>query len=133
MATIRSRGTLILSLLAATLGSGACAVTFDARTLGATTSMSSPPGATPAGEEFRITRKAVFLLWGLTAASRPSLERVLSGQISQDQQVANLRIRVRSRFGDLVATALTLGLVVPRSVTYEGVIVRPAPAPAPAP
>ena len=122
--------TLIL-LLAVTLGSGGCAITFDARTLGATTSLSSPPGVTPTGEEFRITRKAVFVLWGIAAASRPSLERVLAGQITQDQQVANLRVRVRSRFGDVLATVLTAGLVVPRSVTYEGVIVRPAPAPAP--
>lgn len=121
-------------LLAATLVTGACAITFDARTLGAGTSMSSPPGVVPTGDEFHITRKAVYVLWGLGAASKPSLERVLAGQISQDQQVANLRVHVRSRFGDLVATVLTLGLIVPRSVTFEGTIVQPPPAaPAPAP
>lgn len=93
--------------------------------------MSAPPDAAPQGEAFKITKKAVYVFWGFAAASQPSLERVLAGQIVGDQSVANLRIRVSSRLGDLLATALTLGLIVPRSVTYEGVIVRRAPPPSP--
>jgi hypothetical protein len=122
---------VMVVFLAGTSGLGACALTFDARTLGANTSMSAVPGNQPQGEEFRITKKAVFVFWGFAAATRPSLERILAGQLTGDAQVANLRIRVTSRVGDLIATALTLGLVVPRSVTYEGVIVRPPAAPAP--
>jgi hypothetical protein len=38
--------------------------------------------------------------------------------------VADLRIRVRSRFSDVLITGLTLGLVVPRSVTFEGVVTK---------
>lgn len=120
----------MVAFLAGTSALGGCALTFDARTLGVNASVSSAPGSQPQGEEFKITRKAVFVLWGFAAATRPSLERALAGQVSGDAQVANLRIRVTSRLGDLVATALTLGLVVPRSVTYQGVIVRPPAAPA---
>jgi len=117
-------------LLVGTLAVGACSLTFDARTLGTRTTLASEPDSQPKGEEFRVTRKAVWLLWGVATATRPSLERVLAGQVSGDDRVANLRIHVRSSFGDLLATALTLGLVVPRSVTYEGVIVRPQAPPA---
>ena len=117
-------------LLVGTLAVGACSLTFDARTLGANTMLASDPGARPTGEEFHQTRKAVYLLWGVASATKPSLERVLAGQLTGDAHVANLRIRVASSFGDLLATVLTVGLVVPRSVTYEGVIVRPQAAPA---
>jgi len=40
------------------------------------------------------------------------------------QEVANLEIDVRSRFVDLLVTGLTLGLIVPRSVTFKGVVVQ---------
>ena len=124
------RANAVTLLLAGALGLGGCAISFDARTLGARTSLSAEPGSQPTGEEFRITRKAVYALWGLVPASRPSLERVLAGQVTGNAGVANLRIRVTSRFGDLVASVLTLGLIVPRTVTFEGVIVQPQAAPA---
>ncbi|MSR06656.1 MAG: hypothetical protein EXR93_06265 [Gemmatimonadetes bacterium] len=124
------RAAAMALLLIGTMGVSGCAMTFDARTLGANTMLSAGPGAQPQGEEFHITRTGVYLLWGLAAASQPSLERVLAGQITGGQQVANLRIRVRSRLGDLVATVLTAGFIVPRSFTFEGIIVPPQVPPA---
>ncbi len=100
-----------------------CAVTFDAGTLGANVTVASPPGGDACAVQFRRSQKAVYVLWGLIPASRPSLQRTLAGQITGSQSVANLKIRVRSRFPDLLVTALTLGLVAPRSVTYEGCVV----------
>jgi hypothetical protein len=38
--------------------------------------------------------------------------------------VADLRIRVRSRWSDVLLTGLTLGLIVPRTVTFEGVVTK---------
>ncbi len=55
--------------------------------------------------------------------ARPNLEDVLAGQLGTGARIANLRIKVRSRWSDLLVTALTLGIVVPRSVTFEGVVV----------
>lgn len=107
------------------IAAAGCAHTFDARTLGVDASMSAPAGSQPEGEAFRINRKAVYLLWGMVPVSRPSLDAVLAGQVTGDARVANLRIRTRTRFWDVFFTALTGGLVVPRSVTYEGVLVRP--------
>ena len=112
-----------VALVAALLGLAGCALTFDAGTLGANVTVASPPDSGECTTQFRRSQKAVYLLWGLVAASQPSLERTLAGQVTGTQSVANLRIRVRSRFTDLLITGLTGGLVAPRSVTFEGCVV----------
>ena len=38
--------------------------------------------------------------------------------------IADVRIRVRSRWTDVLITALTAGLIVPRTVTFEGVVTK---------
>ena len=55
--------------------------------------------------------------------SQQSLERAPATQLLDGQGIADLRIKVRSRWSDILISALTLGLIVPRAVTYEGVIV----------
>lgn len=102
---------------------GGCAVSFDAGTLGVKVSMAEPAGRQLEGTEFTITKKAVFLLFGLWRASNPSLESVLAGQLLDAGEVQNLQIKVRSRFVDILVTILTVGLVVPRSVTFHGYMV----------
>ena len=105
-----------------------CVETFDATSLGTKTSLSARAVEQPQGEPFKITRTAVYVLWGIGTASRPSLERVLAGQVTGEAEIANLRITVKSRFSDVLLSVLTGFLVVPRAVTYEGVIVRPPAA-----
>jgi len=85
--------------------------------------MASPASAPAEGEPFEVNRKAVFFLWGVVPGTQPSLDDVLASQSTSVQRVADLRVRVRSRFTDVLLTVLTAGLIVPRSVTYEGVIV----------
>jgi hypothetical protein len=48
----------------------------------------------------------------------------LAAQLGGGSGVADLRIRVRSRWSDILITGLTLGLIVPRSVTFEGVVTK---------
>lgn len=102
---------------------GGCAQTFDAATLGVEALMATPVDAQPQGEPFRLNRKAVYLVLGIIPVARPSLREELATQVTGNQRIANLRIRVRSRWTDILITALTGGLVVPRTVTYEGVVV----------
>ena len=102
---------------------GGCAVSFDAGTLGVKVSMAEPAGQPPEGTEFTITKRAVFLLFGLRQVSSPSLESVLGGQLLDAGEVRDLQIKVRSRFADILITILTAGLVVPRSVTFHGYVV----------
>ena len=112
-----------VGLVALALTLSGCAMTFDATDFGVPTSFAEPAQTPPQGTPFRITKHPVYLLWGLTAASRPNAEDVLAGQVGTGARVANLRIKVRARWSDLLVTVLTAGLASPRSVTFEGVVV----------
>jgi hypothetical protein len=101
-----------------------CALTFDASQLGVPTSMAEAAQSPAQGDAFQVTKHPVYLLWGLVGTSRPNAEDVLAGQVGTGTRVANLRIKVRSRWSDLLVTALTLGVISPRSVTFDGVVVR---------
>ena len=118
---IRSATRAGLLVLALTVSG--CALTFDATDLGVPTSMAESAQNPPQGEAFHITRKPVLLLWGLIGTSRPNAENILAGQVGTGSRVANLKIKIRMRLGDLIVTGLTLGLVNPRTVTFEGVVV----------
>jgi hypothetical protein len=100
----------------------ACVQTFDATRLGVPASMATPPDAGVSGEAFRVRGSSVHLLFGLFTIAQPRLDRVLAAQLLGGRAVTNLRITVRSRFTDLLVTGLTLGLVVPRTVEFEGVV-----------
>lgn len=109
------------------LAASGCAMSFDSAQLGAPVTMASPARTPANGTPFRVTRHPVFLMWGAFSTGTPRLEDVLAGQVGAGTGVADLRIRVRARWGDLLVTALTLGLFSPRSVTYEGVVVGQPP------
>ncbi len=112
-----------VALAVLVLASSGCALTFDARSLGANVTVANAPGGTLCTAEFRRSQKAVWVLWGVIPASRPSLERVLAGQVTGTQSVTDLRIRARSRLVDLLVMGLTAGLIVPRTVTFEGCVI----------
>jgi hypothetical protein len=105
-------------------GLSGCAQTFDATTLGVPASLASPAGQPPQGDRFRVSSKAVFGLWGLVRFKEPSLRKALAGQLGGGASIADVKIKVRSRWSDLLFTVLTAGLVVPRSVTFEGVVTK---------
>jgi hypothetical protein len=109
--------------IALALSSTGCGLTFDSTHLGVTATMAEPAQAPASGAAFRITKHPVYLLMGLFPVSEPNLEDVLAGQVGAGTAIASLRIHVRSRWSDLLVTALTLGIVTPRSVTFEGVVV----------
>ena len=110
------------SAVALALAANACALTYDATRLGAPTSLAEAAQAPATGTPFRVTKHPVYLLFGLVPVSQPNLEDVLAGQLGKGASIAGLRIKERSRWGDLLVTVLTLGVIVPRSVTYEGVV-----------
>lgn len=109
---------LLLTVLAG------CAHTFDAATLGVPVTMASAAGQPPQGDRFSVTSRAIFGFWGLFRFKQPSLEKALAAQLTGGTGIANVKIRVRSRWSDLLITGLTLGIIVPRAVTYEGVVTR---------
>lgn len=114
-----------------------CAQTFDATRLGVPVTMASAAGAPPDGDKFTLYSHSTYALWGVIQISQPSLKKSLAAQIGPATGVANLQIKVYSGFTDVLITILTAGIVVPRTVKFEGIITGAAPiappAPAPAP
>jgi protein-S-isoprenylcysteine O-methyltransferase Ste14 len=111
-------------LAAASLGVAAsgCALSFDSSHLGVPVTMASAARTPATGTPFRVNRHPVFVAWGLFTAGSPRLEDILAGQVGTGTGVADLRVRVRARWSDLLLTALTAGFFSPRTVTFEGVV-----------
>ena len=110
------------------LASAACVQSFDATSLGVPATMSAPAGDQPQGEAFKVNQSGVYAFWGLLTLTSPSLEKVLAAQLVGGKSVSNLKMKVYSKWSDLLISALTLGIVVPRTVTFEGVIGGGVPA-----
>jgi hypothetical protein len=108
--------------LAALLAAG-CSQTFDATSLGVPATMAMAPGDTTTGVPFKSTGHTVHGLFGLVPISHASLRKSLARQLVGGQGVSNLRIKTKSRWFDILITGVTLGLIVPRTVIYEGVII----------
>lgn len=115
---------LALSTLFLLAPIGGCAHTFDATTLGVPATLASPAGQPAQGARFRVTSRALYAFWGLARIKDPSLRKALAAQLAGGSGIADVRIKVRSRWSDVLITALTAGLIVPRSVTYEGVVLK---------
>lgn len=109
-------------LLAVSLA--ACAQTFDATSVGVPVTLASAAGQPASGSPFTVTSKAVFGLWGALNLRQPSLRKALAAQLGGGGGIADVRIKVRSRWSDVLITALTAGLIVPRTVTFEGVVTK---------
>lgn len=113
-----------LGLVAAVL-LGGCSLTLDATDVGVPVQLSTAAGEPVQGREFEVTTRAVYGFWGLLPLRSPDLGDALAGQLVGGERIANVRVRVRSRWTDVLVSAVTLGLVVPRAVTYEGTVVTP--------
>lgn len=120
---------LVLTLVSA----AACAQTFDATSLGVPVTMASPAGEQPQGEAFKMNKSSVYALWGVLTLTTPSLEKALGTQLVGGKSVTNLKISVFSKWSDLLITVLTLGVVVPRTVKFEGIVTGGAPSETKAP
>ena len=112
-------GVLLLVLLLT-----GCAETYDATTLGVPAALAAPAGQPPQGQRFSVTSHAVYGFWGMLRFKQPSLRKALAAQLAGGGGVSNVRIKARSRWSDVLITGLTLGLIVPRSVTVEGVVTK---------
>lgn len=108
--------------LAALLATTACTQTFDATSLGVPATMAPLPGDTTQGTPFRSTAHTMHGFFGLLTISQANLRKALSRQLVGGQGISNLKIKTKSRWTDVLVTGLTLGLLVPRTVIYEGTI-----------
>jgi hypothetical protein len=114
---------LALSLMVVGALAG-CAETFDASTLGVPATLAVPAGQPVEGSRFSVTQRSVYGLWGIATIKSPSLRKALAAQLAGGSGIVGLKIKARSRWSDVLITALTAGLIVPRSVTFEGVVTK---------
>ena len=121
--TPRRRGPALL--LAWVVLVGGCGYTVDATDVGVPVQLSTAAADTAAGRDFEVTTRAVYGIWGLVPLRTPDVGDVLAGQLVGGERIANVRVHVRSRWSDVLISALTLGIIVPRAVTYEGTVVGP--------
>ena len=110
------------SVLVLAVALSGCALTLDASHLGVPVSLAGAAERPDSGTPFRVNQHAVYMILGLVQVKQPNLEDVLASQVGAGARITNLRIKIRSGLGDLLVTGLTLGLVVPRSVTFEGMV-----------
>jgi len=113
---------LVLQLTAA-----GCALTFDSTSLGVPVSMASTASRPAVGDTFSVRSKATFLFWGMVAAKEPSLESTLETQLAGGRSVRDLRIRVSHSWSDILFTVITVGIVAPETVTFDGIVGPPSP------
>ena len=100
-----------------------CAQTFDATNLGVPASLASAAGEVPTGQAFEIKTHTVHAFWGIVPLKKARLDRALANQLVGGKEIANLTIKTKSRWTDLLFTGLTLGLIAPKTVVYQGIIV----------
>ena len=106
------------------LASTACSLTYDATTLGVPATLASSASEPAVGEHFEVTSRAVWGLWGLLSLSKPDLQKALAHQVGDGVAVADIKIKSKVRFSDILITGITLGLLPSRSVTVEGTVVE---------
>ena len=115
------RSTALAVLL---FGAAGCAQTFDATTLGVPATLAADNVAAPQGTAFQVNAKALWAAWGMIPVSAPSLQKTLASQLVGGRSIANVRIKTHTSIFDGVVSLVTFGVLVPRSVTYEGVVVE---------
>ena len=114
----------VVLLLAGWLALSGCSMTLDATDVGVPVQLSTAAGEpVTGGRDFAVTSRAMYAFWGILKLSQPDLGEALAGQLVGGERIANVRVRVRSRWTDVLISGLTLGLIVPRAVTYEGTVV----------
>lgn len=114
---LRALGALAL------LGLAACTQTFDATSLGVPATMAAPAGDVSPGTAFSVRSHTVHAFLGVLTISQAKMPKSLASELVGGSQISQLKIRTKSRLMDLIVTGITLGLIIPRTVIYEGVIV----------
>ena len=115
------------ALAVALVATAGCAQTFDATTLGVPATLAADNVTPPQGTAFKVNAKALWAAWGLLPVSAPTLQKALASELVGGRSIANVRIRTHTSIFDGIISLATLGVLVPRSVTYEGIVVE-APA-----
>lgn len=115
------------ALAVALTTTAACSLNFDATSLGVPVTMASPIGQSAPTDSFRVSTHAAWAFWGMAGLKRPALNKALATQLAGGKGITDLKIKTHNSFSDVLITVLTAGLIVRRSVIYQGVVTEGAP------
>ncbi len=118
----------LLALLATAHLTSACATTIDATRIGVPVTLASSVEAPPQGERFDLSSSVLWAFWGAVRVKESSLRETLSSQLVGAREIRDVRIRIYSKWPQVLVSVITLGILVPRTVRAEGVIVGATPA-----
>lgn len=72
------------------------------------------------GNEFIVTKHALWLFWGLIPISVPNVDEVAGPRVADYEGVQNLKITVQYSFVDFLLSAVTSGVIYSQTVTIQG-------------
>lgn len=72
------------------------------------------------GNEFIVTKHALWLFWGLIPISVPNVDEVIGPRVADSEGVQNLKITMQYGFIDFLLSAVTSGVIYSQTVTIQG-------------
>lgn len=121
-------GRRALGMMLLLLAGAGCTEQFDATQLGVPVVMGVEAGQQRAqGNHFVVQATSVHAIWGIFTLSPASMQKALASQVMAGKAVSSVTIKVKSKFTDILVTGLTLGLIVPRTVVFSGVVTDSVP------
>lgn len=72
------------------------------------------------GNDFIVTKHALWLFWGLIPISVPSVDEVIGPRVADYEGVQNLKIIMEYGFIDFLLSAVTSGVIYSQTVTIQG-------------
>lgn len=72
------------------------------------------------GNDFVVTKQALWLFWGLMPISVPKIDEVIGPRIADHEGIQNLRITTQIGFIDIVISGITGGVLTSQTVIIQG-------------
>ena len=72
------------------------------------------------GNDFVVTKQALWLFWGLMPISVPKVDEVIGPKIADHEGIQNLKITTQYGFIDVVISAITSGVLYSQTVIIQG-------------
>ncbi len=72
------------------------------------------------GNDFVVTKHALWLFWGLIPVSIPNVDEVIGPRVADYDGVQNLKITTEYGFFDFLLSAVTSGVIYSQTVTIQG-------------
>jgi len=72
------------------------------------------------GNQFSVTKQAIWLFWGAIPISIPKVDEVVGPMVADHEGVQNLKITTEYSFLNFLLSAITQGVIYSQTVTIQG-------------